>query len=157
MKEEVGVLRHKEPKLNIIKRLFNNEEIVEKTEKNEVITDNLIDHAPIDEKKLENEMNSFQSIFDHLTSGIWIREELDGDLVYASKGFEEILNLPLNKIYETPSLRYQMVHPLHKKEVAANFESVAQGKKVQMLYPITDGKGQKKWLLEQIIPRVNHT
>lgn len=24
-----------------------------------------------------------------------------------------------------------------------------------MLYPITDGKEQKKWLLEQIVPRVN--
>jgi len=152
----VGVLRHKEPKMNILKRLFNNEEIVEETRKNVAITDINTDMPPIDEKSIENEISNFQYIFDHLTSGIWLREKLDGDLVYASKGFEEILNLPLTKIYKTPSLRYQMVHPQYKKEVTANFQSVAQGKTVQMLYPITDGKRQKKWLLEQIIPRVDN-
>lgn len=150
------VLRHKEPKLNILKRLFNNEEIVELTEQYEVITDSSFDDPQIDDKSIESGINNFQYIFDHLTSGIWMREELDGELVYASKGFENILNFPLHKIYETPSLRYQIVHPLHKKEVSSNFELVAQGKTVQMLYPITDGKGQKKWLLEQIVPRVNN-
>ncbi len=151
----MGVLRHKEPKMNILKRLFNNEEIVETAERNDVISDIDFHRVQIDDKRIEFEMNNFQYIFDHLTSGIWMREELEGDLVYASKGFEEILNLPLKKIYETPSLRYQMVQPLYKKEVAANFEMVAKGKTAQMLYPIKDGKGQKKWLLEQIVPRVN--
>ncbi|MFC7687954.1 EAL domain-containing protein [Ureibacillus sp. GCM10028918] len=147
-------MRYKEPKLSIIKRLFNNEEKIESIKLNEAINEAYFKHTHLDEKGIESEINNFQYIFDHLTAGIWMREEIKGDLVYASKGFEEILSLPLNKIYETPSLRFQMVHPMHKKEVAANLEMVAKGKTVQMLYPITDRKGQKKWLLEQIIPRV---
>ncbi|PYF06389.1 EAL domain-containing protein [Ureibacillus chungkukjangi] len=151
----MGILRYKEPKLNILKRLFNNEENTEIAELNKIANTINFDSIQLDEKGIESEINSFQYIFDHLTTGIWMREEPHGDLLYASKGFEEILNLPLKTIYETPSLRYRMVHPMHKKEVATNFELVAKGKTVQMLYPITDGKEQKKWLLEQIVPRVN--
>lgn len=147
-------MRYKEPKLNILKRLFNNEDNIETTNQSGAMKEDYFDNKHLTEKGLESEINNFQYIFDHLTSGIWMREEIHGDLVYASKGFEEILNLPLDKIYQTPSLRFQMVHSRHKKEVAANLEMVAEGKKVQMLYPINDGKGQKKWLLEQIIPRV---
>ncbi|QCR30868.1 EAL domain-containing protein [Lysinibacillus sp. SGAir0095] len=148
-------MRYKEPKLNILKRLFNNEENSVVTEQNKDNSELNSHPVEIEETMLINEINSFQYIFDNLTSGIWMREEIHGDLLYASKGFEAILNLPLKVIYETPSLRNKMVHPLHKKEVATNFELLAQGKTVQMLYPITDGKGQKKWLLEQIVPRVN--
>lgn len=151
----MGILRYKEPKLNILKRLFNNEENTEIAELNKIANTINIDSIQLDEKGIESEINSFQYIFDHLTTGIWMREEPNGDLLYASKGFEEILNLPLKTIYETPSLRYRMVHPMHKKDVATNFELVAKGKTVRMLYPITDGKEQKKWLLEQIVPRVN--
>ncbi|MDN4494630.1 EAL domain-containing protein [Ureibacillus aquaedulcis] len=147
-------MKYKEPRLNILKRLFNNEEVLETTELKENSDINHKHAAPLDEKGIESEIDNFQYIFDHLSSGIWMREEIHGELVYASKGFEEILQIPLTKIYDTPSLRFQMVHPMHKKEVAANFELVAKGQSVQMLYPITDGKGQKKWLLEQIIPRV---
>lgn len=147
-------MSYKESKLSILKRLFNNEEDVETTELNEIISESDLNHTHINEKGIESEVNSFQYIFDHLTSGIWMREEIHGDLVYASKGFEKILNLPLNKIYETPSLRFQIIGPIYKKEVTINLEKVAQGQTVQMLYPITDGKGQKKWLLEQIVPRV---
>ena len=152
----MGILRHKEPKVSILKRLFNNEEQDGATEWNQVIKE--MDRTLEDTMKNGesiHEMGSFHYIFDHLTSGIWMREELYGELVYASKGFEEILKFPLNKIYETPSLRFQLVDPLHKIEVTSNFEFVARGKTVQMLYPITDGEGQKKWLLEQIVPRVN--
>ncbi|WP_052129933.1 EAL domain-containing protein [Ureibacillus sinduriensis] len=144
-------MKYKEQKLNILKRLFNN---VETTKLSGAMKEDYFEHTHLAENGFEIEFNNFQYIFDHLTSGIWMREEIQGDLVYASKGFEEILNLPLDKIYETPSLRFQMVHSMHKKEVAAHLEMVAEGKKVQMLYPINDGKGQKKWLLEQIIPRV---
>ena len=153
----MGNLRYKEPKLNILKRLFNNVENVEIDELSEVTNSINFETRELYEKRIESEINSFQFIFDHLTSGIWMREEIHGDLVYASKGFEEILSLPLKKIYETPSLRYQMVHPMYKKEVATNFERVANGKTVQMLYQITDGKEQRKWLLEQIVPRVNES
>lgn len=139
----MGILRYKEPKLNILKRLFNNEENTEIAELNKIANTINFDSIQLDEKGIESEINSFQYIFDHLTTGIWMREEPHGDLLYASKGFEEILNLPLKTIYETPSLRYRMVHPMHKKKWLLILSSLPKGKRCKCCIRLQMEKSRK--------------
>ncbi|SOC23483.1 PAS domain S-box-containing protein/diguanylate cyclase (GGDEF)-like protein [Ureibacillus xyleni] len=158
-------------KSNLLKRLFIKESDPSPTEKETEINPLLIrkSEPEIDKRKvlvketqvndfelsLMDNLNSFQYIFDNLSSGIWMRESLNGKFVFASKGLEDILQIPLNKLYEDSSIWLQMVHPSHRKELDETLELVSKGKTVQILYRLTSGEGKTKWLLEQIVPKVN--
>ncbi|MEC1178956.1 EAL domain-containing protein [Metasolibacillus meyeri] len=104
---------------------------------------------------LKESRDEYQYIFDHLTSGIWMRESMDGPFIYASKGLEEILCLPTKTLYVNDQAWFELVNEDYIDTMNKAKARVVAGEKVQEIYAITCLNGDKKWLLEQIIPRFN--
>lgn len=104
---------------------------------------------------LKQSRDEYQYIFDHLTSGIWMRESMDGPFIYTSKGLEDILNLPTNTLYENEQAWFELVNEEYIDVMNKAKARVVAGEKIQEIYAITCQNGEKKWLLEQIIPRFN--
>ncbi|WP_186278873.1 EAL domain-containing protein [Lysinibacillus sp. BW-2-10] len=158
-------------KSSIFKRLFNkgieestiqenpqiNPLLLKKSEASTSTNKALVKETQINDRELslEDNINNLQYIFDNLSSGIWMRNSVNGKFVYASKGLEELFQIPLGKFYEDATVWQRMIHPLHQKEVKESLELVSKGKTVQMIYRIQSGDGKTKWLLEQIVPRIN--
>lgn len=158
-------------KSSIFKRLFNkgieestiqenpqiNPLLLKKSEASTSTNKALVKETQINDRELslEDNINNLQYIFDNLSSGIWMRDSVNGKFVYASKGLEELFQIPLGKFYEDATVWQRMIHPLHQKEVKESLELVSKGKTVQMIYRIQSGDGKTKWLLEQIVPRIN--
>lgn len=106
---------------------------------------------------IEKHMLEYQYIFDHLTSGIWMRESMDGPFIYTSKGLEEILCLPTKTLYLNDNAWFELINEEYINSINQAKTRVVAGEKVQEIYSITCLNGQKKWLLEQIIPRFNQS
>ncbi|RUL49588.1 EAL domain-containing protein [Lysinibacillus antri] len=171
MKEEVEKMEPGKGKSSIFKRLFNkgieestiqenpqiNPLLLKKSEASTSTNKALVKETQINDRELslEDNINNLQYIFDNLSSGIWMRDSVNGKFVYASKGLEELFQIPLGKFYEDATVWQRMIHPLHQKEVKESLELVSKGKTVQMIYRIQSGDGKTKWLLEQIVPRIN--
>ncbi|TSI02273.1 EAL domain-containing protein [Lysinibacillus sp. BW-2-10] len=171
MKEEVEKMEPGKGKSSIFKRLFNkgieestiqenpqiNPLLLKKSEASTSTNKALVKETQINDRELslEDNINNLQYIFDNLSSGIWMRNSVNGKFVYASKGLEELFQIPLGKFYEDATVWQRMIHPLHQKEVKESLELVSKGKTVQMIYRIQSGDGKTKWLLEQIVPRIN--
>lgn len=111
------------------------------------------------EKQLDNALaesrNDYQYIFDHLSSGIWVRESIQGKYIYASKGIEAILEIPKSQLFQDSNSWYNMIDPKYHKEFSEAVETLSQGKSVQAMYTITSGSGKTKKLLEQVVPWLN--
>ncbi|WP_042476215.1 EAL domain-containing protein [Bacillus ndiopicus] len=104
---------------------------------------------------LKENRDEYQYIFDHLTSGIWMRESMDGPFIYTSKGLEEILGISTKTLYLNDNAWFNLVNEEYKDAMNKAKARVVAGEKVQEIYAITCYDGAKKWLLEQIIPRFN--
>lgn len=107
------------------------------------------------EKTLNDTLANYHSIFDNLDAGIWMRDSIRGNMLFASKGLEGILGIPLARLYEDSEVWINMIHPAHREEVLAYTDHLASGKSYQVIYRILTGENQTKWLLEQIVPRVD--
>ncbi|PAV30827.1 hypothetical protein CIL05_03655 [Virgibacillus profundi] len=107
------------------------------------------------ENKLETANKNFKHIFDNLNVGIWMRESIDGNLTFASKGMEELLQIPLSKLYDNPDCWKEMILPVHRNEVFEEFKLLSEGKSIHIKYRINTGDGTTKWVIEQTIPRID--
>lgn len=107
------------------------------------------------EKTLNDTLANYHSIFDNLDAGIWMRDSIRGNMLFASKGLEGILGIPLAKLYDDSEVWINMIHPAHREEVLAYTDHLASGKSYQVIYRIRTGENQTKWLLEQIVPRLD--
>lgn len=106
-------------------------------------------------KQLIEQNEGYKSIFDNLTSGIWMREKIGGNFLFASKGLEEILEIPLSNLYEDSKAWYNMIVPVHLPELESGKKKMKNGQSFQWIYRIICGSGKTKWLLEEVIPRLN--
>ncbi|MEK4170682.1 EAL domain-containing protein [Lysinibacillus sp. FSL L8-0312] len=107
------------------------------------------------EQALNDTLANYHYIFNHLDAGIWMRDSIRGTMLFASKGLEGILGIPLAKLYEDAEVWINMIHPAHREEVLAYTDYLAIGKSYQVIYRIFTGENQTKWLLEQIVPRLD--
>ncbi|HWL23250.1 MAG TPA: PAS domain-containing protein [Ureibacillus sp.] len=107
------------------------------------------------ENKLREQNENYQYVFDNLSSGIWIRENASQKFTFASKGLEDILELPNSKLYEDPNIWYDMIHPDYHQELVDAKKKLAAGESLQTIYRLISGTGKTKWLLEQVVPRKN--
>lgn len=108
------------------------------------------------EEKLKEMVERTQYIFNHLSSGFWVRESIGGDFTYVSKGLGEIFNISLDQFYKNKNIWTSHIHPEDKNEIEKNMKTVSNGKHIQVIYRIISGDGSVKWVLEQIVPRVNN-
>ncbi|MFA1822258.1 EAL domain-containing protein [Virgibacillus oceani] len=112
------------------------------------------------QKQLENKISStnenFKHIFDNLNTGIWMRESIDGKVVHASKGLEQILQSPISKLYKEPDFWKEMILPEHRKEVFDAYKLLQKGESINIKYRINSGDGTTKWVAEQTVPSVNN-
>lgn len=106
-------------------------------------------------KKLMEQNEGYKSIFDNLTSGIWMREKIGGKFLFASKGLESILEIPLSTLYEDSKAWYNMIQPVHLPELAKGKKKMINGQSFQWIYRINSGSGTTKWLLEEVVPRLD--
>ncbi|MBM7610377.1 diguanylate cyclase (GGDEF)-like protein/PAS domain S-box-containing protein [Lysinibacillus composti] len=111
------------------------------------------------EKLLENALTeaieNYEYIFDNLSAGIWMRDYINGNFKFASKGLETILEVPINTLYSNSNIWKEMIHPEDKAEVTQNIGRIAMGESIQMLYRLICPSRKTKWLLEQVVPRQN--
>lgn len=107
------------------------------------------------EIKLKTKNDNFRHILDNLNAGFWMRESVDGKVIYASEGIEDILKVPLTKLVKQPDCWREMILPVHRKEVSEAFDVLRNGERIQIKYQIKSGDGTIKWVLEQSIPKVN--
>lgn len=108
------------------------------------------------EEKLKEMVERTQYIFNHLSSGFWVRDSIDGDFTYASKGLEKIFNISLDQFYTNKNIWMNHIHPQDREETSKSMETVSKGEHVQVIYRIISGDGSLKWVLEQIVPRENN-
>lgn len=106
-------------------------------------------------KQLIEQNEEYKSIFDTLTSGIWMREKIGGKFLFASKGLEEILEIPLSNLYEDSKAWYNMIQPVHLPELENGKKKMRNGQSFQWIYRINSGNGNTKWLLEEVVPRLD--
>jgi diguanylate cyclase (GGDEF)-like protein/PAS domain S-box-containing protein len=108
------------------------------------------------QKKLENRLKentrNLTHIFNNLNVGFWMRENVNGKLVFASHALEEILQIPLAKIYENPNYWKDMILPAHRNDVFQQYELLKEGKRIELTFQLTSADGTTKWLYEQTIP-----
>ncbi|WP_246027593.1 MULTISPECIES: EAL domain-containing protein [Lysinibacillus] len=107
------------------------------------------------ENQLIEQNENYQYIFDNLTSGIWMRESAGGKFIFASKGLETILDIPVSKLYEDSNVWYKMIHPNYHQELKNSMRLITEGRSIQTIYRLISGNGKIKWLLEQVVPRIN--
>lgn len=106
-------------------------------------------------KQLIEQNEDYKSIFDNLTSGIWMREKIGGKFLFASKGLEEILEIPLSCLYADSKAWYNMIQPVHLPELENGKKKMMNGQGFQWIYRINSGNGNTKWLLEEVVPRLD--
>ncbi|MGM9948860.1 MAG: EAL domain-containing protein [Lysinibacillus sp.] len=107
------------------------------------------------ENQLVQQKEGYKSIYNNLSSGIWIRETIDGKVIFASTGLERIMDVPVSKLYEDENLWYTMIHPNHHHELEGGKKKLEMGKSFQAIYQLISGSGKTKWLLEEVVPRMN--
>ena len=107
-------------------------------------------------KQLIEQNEEYKSIFDTLTSGIWMREKIGGKFLFASKGLEEILEIPLSTLYEDSKAWYNMIQPVHLPELENGKKKMMNGQSFQWIYRINSGNSNTKWLLEEVVPRLDN-
>lgn len=94
-------------------------------------------------------------MFNHLRSGIWMKDLDDKKMTFASKGLEEILQLPSQTLYGKSDYWKDMILPEYREEVFSNYNLLLEGKRVENKFQIKDGNGETKWVFEQVLPRVD--
>ncbi|SOC25723.1 diguanylate cyclase/phosphodiesterase with PAS/PAC sensor(s) [Ureibacillus xyleni] len=107
------------------------------------------------ENQLIEQNDNYEYIFDNLTSGIWMRESIGGEFIFASKGLEEILDIPVSRLYENSEIWFDLIHPNYHEVLENSMSLISEGKSIQTIYRLISGKGKSKWLLEQVVPRIN--
>ncbi|WP_117160693.1 EAL domain-containing protein [Paraliobacillus sp. X-1268] len=112
-----------------------------------------------DEKNLEQELitinNRFKQIFDHLSSGIWMKDYPSNKLSFISKGAEEIFNLSLDDIYADETIWHTIIHPNDREQVFNRQKELLAGKSIKHRYRIITHDGETKWVFDQTIPSFN--
>ncbi|RYG73266.1 EAL domain-containing protein [Lentibacillus lipolyticus] len=107
--------------------------------------------------KLENQMEQAKAqsrmLIDELTVGIWLMEYATGKLEYISKGAEELLQYPLQNLYDELGIWEKLLHPDDKQEVINRQQRLAKGEPIRHQYRIQCGDGTLKWVYDQTIPQ----
>lgn len=107
------------------------------------------------ENQLLKQNENYRNIFNKLSSGIWVRESIGGNFLFASKGLEKILEIPNYKLYENPKTWYEMVHPNSVYQLDVAMKKLEAGESFQTIYQFISGSGKVKWLLEEVVPETN--
>jgi len=107
------------------------------------------------ENQITEQNENYKKIFNSLSSGIWVRAAADKSVVFASKGLEDILEIPISKLYENPDTWYEMIHPNSVSQLDSAIKKVEAGESLQNIYQIISGSGKIKWLLEEVVPEIN--
>lgn len=107
------------------------------------------------EQTLNDTLTNYHDIFNNLDAGVWMRDSIRGNMLFASKGLEGILGIPLETLYEDSKAWINLIHPAHREEVLAYSDHLALGQSYQVIYRIITEDQTIKWLLEQIVPRLD--
>lgn len=91
----------------------------------------------------------FQEIFNHINSGIWMKDSISGGFTYLSKSIEDIFELPLSKISNETFI--EMIHPDDLALVQTKLSEFEHVEKVQLHYRVICKNSKIKWLSEQIV------
>ncbi|WP_404458181.1 EAL domain-containing protein [Oceanobacillus kapialis] len=108
------------------------------------------------ELELHHTLDSMVHILNNLDAGIWMKEYNTNRVTYASKQLEELLHLPIEKIYEDSTVWENVIHPDFKERVMRKQSKVLEGKALKHRYQIVCGDGSVKWVLDQTLPWVDN-
>ncbi len=106
------------------------------------------------EKALKEKNESYEYIFDNLSAGVWMRENIDENIIYASKGLEDIIGIPLTQLYENSDIWKERIQPAYQQELCENIRRLKNGESVQFFYCLNSINGEK-WIFEQNVPTLN--
>lgn len=95
-----------------------------------------------------NTIGSFHELFDGLNTGVWMKNDVDGEFSFISKGIASILEVPLDKISKRTFTTF--IYPEDREVTQIIENQLSQRNKAQAVYRIVSGNGNVKWLSEQI-------
>jgi PAS domain S-box-containing protein len=101
-----------------------------------------------DEALRESE-ERFRTMADTLREAIWIRALAPEKILYASPSFERIWGLPLEKLYRTPGIWAEAIHPDDRDRIAGKFTQWISGKGAgyhDVEYRIVQPDGAIRWI-----------
>lgn len=104
-----------------------------------------------DKKELAESKKRIQSIANQLPIGIWSLNPKKKQLIFCSKGMENIYGVPGDMLKEDPLL-HDFTHPEDLPYVLENHKKLWEGEELFLQYRIIDKNGQVKWLLDHSIP-----
>ncbi|MGP4108203.1 EAL domain-containing protein [Virgibacillus sp. L01] len=107
------------------------------------------------ETRMDESKRNTRRLLDHLSVGFWLKEYDTGKVEYVSKGTEEILQYPLDTLYNEAVIWQNMVHASDKEEVMEQQKLLTQGKSLSHKYRINCGDGTTKWVYDQTLPWFN--
>ncbi|HEY4599890.1 MAG TPA: EAL domain-containing protein [Cerasibacillus sp.] len=112
-----------------------------------------------EQKQLENNLicssKNHQHIFDHLDAAIWMKEYPSGEILFLSKGLEDLFAVSREKVVGHTFKWEEMIYPDDLHSVAAKQSDLLLGKEINHTYRIISGDGTMKWVLDQTIPKLN--
>lgn len=111
--------------------------------------------AYLTEKNLIETYESYRYIFNHLSAGIWMRDAKEREIIFASESLGDMYQVAVSDIYAQPELFREMVVEEDRAALFQQYDLLHQGVKVDHRYQIIDRKGNRKWIYEQAIPRIN--
>lgn len=107
------------------------------------------------EIELRNTLNSMVHMFNNLDGGIWMKEFNTNKVTLASEQLVDLLQIPLEKIYEDPAVWENIIHPDFRDKVFKKQDQLMAGKPIKHKYKIICGDHSTKWVYDQTIPWVN--
>src|SRR5690625_1379652 len=114
-----------------------------------------------EQKNLEIELREtnkdYRHIFDNLHAGFWSWDVGKKQLVFASKGLSNILQKPLEILYDESNFWKNMILPKHRDQFIEKNRLLNKGEPIEQYYQIKAGDGTVKWVHEQTIPRVDES
>ncbi|MEQ2527414.1 EAL domain-containing protein [Robertmurraya yapensis] len=104
------------------------------------------------ESKLHETEKRFKSISDRLAVGTWSYDYVGNEIVFCSKGMEEIYGFSAERFKENPLLWKEFIIPEDRKMVEDKQLLLVNGEEIHFQFRIVDRNGEFKWLEGQTIP-----
>lgn len=104
------------------------------------------------EMNLDKTNKDYKQIFDQIHSGTWIWDVENNKIDFVSKGLADILQIPLETLYEQPDFLENVILPEFRQQFEAKKYLLKEGKPVERTFQINTGNNDIKWIYEQTIP-----
>lgn len=115
------------------------------------------DEQPLSKKDLDSLERYFSKnqSFSSLNAGFWVRDSIDGQMIFISKGIADIFQVSVETLYENPDFLQEFILEGYWEEYIKERNKLHKGKDIEVHYQIQTNDGRVKWVYEQGISKIN--